>query len=143
SRRCGVDSEVISRGAAGVEARRLEGSSDGCERAVQFLVVGAADRGRSLAGANQTEQHPQRRRLACTAGPEEPGDRPGFHREGETGGCFDGAESLREPAYFDCCSIRHITTITIPLASGHTILLTRFSSRWRRRLVPSRVYWPD
>src|SRR5690606_1313874 len=109
-----------------LEACRCERRTDGGEWAFQLLVVGAADRGRPLAGAHQAEQHAQGGRLAGTVGAEEAGDRTRLDREGEVADGLDGAESLRQPAYLDCCSIRHITTITIPGASCHPNLsLTR------------------
>src|SRR5690606_2793835 len=104
----------VSRGTARVEACCFERGADGGQRTVQFLVIDSADRGRPLTGAHQAEQHSQGGRLACTVGAEEPCHCARLDRESEAAHGLDGAESLRQPPYLDGCSIRHITTITIP-----------------------------
>ncbi len=97
----GLDPQVVATGAAGVEVRRLEGRADDRERVGDVGVALAVDRRRAGAGADEAEQHPQRRRLARAVGAEEAGDAAGLDVEVEVVDRREGPEALRQTPHLD------------------------------------------
>ena len=85
-----------------VEARRLDEAGDAVERGrtLQERVAPEQPR-RALVGPDQAEQHPQRRRLACSVGPEVAVDVTGADREVDVVDGGDLAVALDQPAGLD------------------------------------------
>ena len=85
--------QVVACRAGGVEAGRLERSTDDAHGRGDPVVGPAADRRRAGGGGDETEQAAQRGGLAGAVRPEEAGDPSGLHDEREV---VDG-EHLTEP----------------------------------------------
>jgi len=81
--RGGQDTEVIARGAAGVEGGVLEHGADLGGRPLELVVGAPAEGGAPGRGANESEQRPQRRALTGAVGAEEAGHAPRLDLEGE------------------------------------------------------------
>ena len=102
SRSPGQDAEVLAGPPAGVKAAGLEHGADVAERLGELPVWLPVDDRAPFAGRDQTEQHPQRRGLACAVRPEKAGHGSLPRHEAEV---IDGGhlcEALGQPVNLDC-----------------------------------------
>src|SRR5699024_8212848 len=95
----GQHAEVVAAGAAGVEVRRLQGRTDGLQRLGEVLVRPAVDRRRAGVLLDQSEQHPQTRRLAGAVRAEESGDPARLDGEAQIVDGREAAEPLGQVAH--------------------------------------------
>jgi hypothetical protein len=89
-----------------VEGRGLEHGADGTRRIGEIDVAAAEDRRRASRGSDQTDQHPQRGRLAGAVAAEKPGDGAGGDGEAEIVDGDRGAEPFRQVVHLDCVHTR-------------------------------------
>src|SRR5207247_1778186 len=93
--------QMIPAGATGMEAGRLDCSSDTAKRLVELRVPPAPDRGGARRGPHQAEQDAQRRRLPGAVRPQEPGHGSRSNAEAEVVDSDLLAKPLGQPLDLD------------------------------------------
>ena len=99
--------EVAPAGEVRVEARRLDEARHAVERGHAGLRVAPEEPHAALAGADEPQHHPQRRRLAGAVGAEVAEDVAGKHGEVDAGDRHQVAVALDEAADLDGWRLRH------------------------------------
>ena len=119
----GQDAQMVPARPQRMEALHLQHGADGCSAGPGLRRAGPA-RSPSPTWANQPQHHPQRRALARTVRPEEPGDLPRPHLEAQVVDRGDRAEPLRQVPGHDrrradarSCRRRQVGVVVIVVAS--------------------------